>query len=132
VRVTDYKTGQPPRHPERIVIGGGAELQRSLYALACRQLLPECRRIVARLVYLSDPPLTLELKNLDEALAQISKFVGVACSLLTSGVALPGRDTDSPFNDLRLAMPASPGYLRRKGAKFAQQADRLSFFWDAR
>jgi PD-(D/E)XK nuclease superfamily len=132
VRVTDYKTGQPPRHPERIVICGGAELQRSLYALACRQLLPECRRIVARLVYLSDPPLTLELKNLDEALAQISEFVGVACSLLTGGVAPPGRDTESPFNDLRLAMPASPGYLRRKGANFAQQADRLSSFWDAR
>jgi hypothetical protein len=132
VRVTDYKTGQPPRHPERIVIGGGAELQRSLYALACRQLLPECRRIVARLVYLSDPPLPLELKNLDEALAQISEFVGVASSLLTGGVAPPGRDTESPFNDLRLAMPASPGYLRRKGANFAQQADRLSSFWDAR
>ena len=29
VRVTDYKTGKPPQAPERIVIGGGAELQRS-------------------------------------------------------------------------------------------------------
>ena len=53
VRVTDYKTGKPPQAPERIVIGGGAELQRSLYALACRQLLPDIRHIMARLAYLS-------------------------------------------------------------------------------
>ena len=86
-----------------------------------------CRR-----VYLSDPPLPLELKNLDEALAQISEFVGVVCSLLTKGVALPGPDTESAFNDLRLAMPASPGYLRRKRAKFAQEPRRLSGFWNAR
>ena len=132
VRVTDYKTGKRPRFPERVVIGGGAELQRSLYALACRQLLPECRQIVARLVYLSDPPLSLKIENLDEALNTISEFVGLACSLLRRGVALPGRDVDSPVNDLRLAMPASPGYMRRKAAKFAQVADQLSSFWDLR
>ena len=132
VRVTDYKTGKRPPRPERIVIGGGAELQRSLYALACRQLVPDCRQIVARLMYLSDPPLTLKLENLDGALDQISAFVALACSLLARGVAVPGRDADSATNDLRLAMPASPGYLRRKAAKFAQAADRLSVFWDAK
>jgi hypothetical protein len=132
VRVTDYKTGKPPQAPERIVIGGGAELQRSLYALACRQLLPDIRHIMARLAYLSDPPLMVRLDDLDGALAKISEFVSVGCALLGSGTALPGRDADSATNDLRLAMPASPGYLRRKAAKFAQAAGRLSSFWDAR
>jgi hypothetical protein len=45
VRVTDYKTGTPPKNAARIVIGGGAELQRALYALACRQLLDEEPRV---------------------------------------------------------------------------------------
>ncbi len=132
VRVTDYKTGKPPKAPERIVIGGGAELQRSLYALACRQLLPDIRHIMARLAYLSDPPLMVKLDDLDGALAKISEFVSVGCSLLESGTALPGRDADSATNDLRLALPASPSYLRRKAAKFSQAAGRLSSFWDAR
>jgi PD-(D/E)XK nuclease superfamily len=132
VRVTDYKTGRPPVRPERIAIGGGSELQRSLYALACRQLLPDCRQVVARLAYLSDPPLMVRLDDLDDALRQISAFVAVACSLLAGGVAVPGRDADAATNDLRLAMPASPGYLRRKSAKFAQAANRLSTFWDAK
>ena len=38
VRVTDYKTGAKPREPQSIIIAGGRELQRVLYALACRQL----------------------------------------------------------------------------------------------
>jgi ATP-dependent helicase/DNAse subunit B len=132
VRVTDYKTGKPLQSPDRIVIGGGAELQRPLYALACRQLLPDCRQIIARLVYLADPPQMVRLADLDHALAQISEFVTLACKMLAGGTALPGRDADAAANDLRLAMPASPGYLRRKAAKFAQAAGRLSSFWDAR
>ena len=40
VRVTDYKTGAQPENVATTVIAGGAELQRVLYGLACRQLLP--------------------------------------------------------------------------------------------
>ena len=58
--------------------------------------------------------------DLDAALAQISEFVACACDFLTRGVALPGPDADNPQNDLRLAMPASPGYQRRKRSAFAQ------------
>jgi hypothetical protein len=132
VRVTDYKTGQRPRQPERLVIGGGTELQRSLYGLACRQLLSECERIVARLVYLANPPQVYALNDLDAALQQISAFVAVACEHLARGVALPGRDAEAEENDLRLAMPASPAYWRRKGPALARAADRLTSFWDAR
>ena len=131
VRVTDYKTGKPPPRPEGIVIGGGAELQRALYALACRQLLPDYPQVVARLAYL-EPPLLLPLADLEGALGQISTFVEAACALLMRGIAPPGRDADSGANDLRLALPASPAYLRRKAAKFAQAGDQISRFWDAR
>jgi hypothetical protein len=132
VRVTDYKTGQRPRQPDRLVIGGGAELQRSLYGLACRQLLPNCERVFARLVYLADSPQAYPIDDLNAALEQISGFVGLACEMLARGMALPGRDAAAEANDLRLAMPASPAYWRRKGPAFARAADRLSFFWDAR
>jgi hypothetical protein len=132
VRVTDYKTGACPQKPELIVIRGGAELQRSLYALACRQLLPDCAHIAARLLYLSDAPREVKLANLDAALEQISQFVACACDLLTRGIAPPGQDVDSTQNDLRLAMPASPAYQRRKKSAFAKSASRLAAFWDAR
>ena len=132
VRVTDYKTGACPQKPELIVIRGGAELQRALYALACRQLLPDYDRVAARLLYLADEPRDVKLQDLDGDLRQISEFVACACECLTRGVALPGLDADSPQSDLRLAMPASPAYQRRKKASFAKSAGQLAAFWDAR
>ena len=132
VRVTDYKTGACPQRPELIVIRGGAELQRALYALACRQLLPDYDHVAARLLYLADEPRDVKLQDLDGALRQISEFVACACECLTRGVALPGLDADGPQSDLRLAMPASPAYHRRKKASFAKSAGRLAAFWDAR
>ena len=54
VRVSDYKTGAEPAKASEIVLGRGAELQRVLYALAARQLVPDNPRIIARLVFLGD------------------------------------------------------------------------------
>lgn len=131
VRVTDYKTGATPPRAEKIVIRGGAELQRSLYALACQQLLPDYTNIAARLLYLGDTPRDFKLLELAGALRQISEFVACACASLENGKAPPGLDADSPYNDLRLAMPASPAYQRRKRAAFAKSAGRLASFWNA-
>jgi hypothetical protein len=131
VRVTDYKTGAYPPRAEDIVIRGGAELQRSLYALACRKLLPDCTHIAARLLYLSDTPRDVRLMDLDAALGQISEFVSCACDFLARGIAPSGPDADVAENDLRLAMPASPAYQRRKRSALAQSAARLAKFWDA-
>jgi hypothetical protein len=131
VRVTDYKTGAMPPRAEKIVIRGGAELQRSLYALACQQLLPDYTNITARLLYLGDTPRDFKLVDLHGALRQISEFVTCACASLESGKAPPGLDADSPYNDLRLAMPASPAYQRRKRSAFAKSAGRLASFWNA-
>jgi hypothetical protein len=130
VRVTDYKTGATPPRAEKIVIRGGAELQRSLYALACRQLLPDYTNIAARLLYLGDTPRDFKLLDLDSALRQISEFVACACASLESGSALPGLDADAPYNDMRLGMPASPAYRRRKRSAFAKRGGRLAAFWN--
>jgi hypothetical protein len=129
--VSDYKTGERPRRPADLVIGGGKELQRSLYALACQQLLPNCQRILARLVYLKDSPNDYVLNDLNGAVEQIGSFVRCAYTMLNRGVAVPGPDAGEKGNDLRLAMAASPSYWRRKNPVFLELADDFSFFWDA-
>jgi hypothetical protein len=130
VRVSDYKTGERPPRPAAVVIGGGKELQRALYALACRQLLPNYQSVFARLVYLKDSPTHYVLNDLNGALAQIGGFVRCACTMLNRGVAVPGPDAEEDANDLRLAMPASPSYWRRKNPALLELSDDLSFFWN--
>lgn len=90
VRVTDYKTATPPKNAARIVIGGGAELQRALYALACRQLLEEEPKVLARLLYLAGEPFEVRLQDADAALVRIGDFVSEVVALLQNGNAVPG------------------------------------------
>jgi RecB family exonuclease len=132
VRVTDYKTGQQPRHAASMIIAGGNELQRALYGLACRQLLDGEPKVIARLLYLSGDPEFFTLGNLDAAIEQISAFVTEAVGMLQRGTAVSGRLAYDRLNDLRLALPASPGYARRKSIAFGKAAEPLSRFWSAR
>lgn len=129
-RVTDYKTSAPPKNAGRIVIEGGSELQRALYALACRQLL-EDPRIVARLFYLGGETMVLRLNDLDAAIEQIADFVNAAVDMLRRGVAVHGRSSFDASNDLRLALPASPGYGRRKLVAYNRASEKLARFWSA-
>jgi hypothetical protein len=131
VRVTDYKTAAPPKNPARIVIAGGADLQRALYGLACRQLLNGQPTVVARLLYLAGEPLAVKLADVDAAAAQIGEFVNEVVALLDNGNAMSGRLSYDRSNDLRLALPASPGYERRKRIAFARASESLSQFWSA-
>ncbi|MBW7973555.1 PD-(D/E)XK nuclease family protein [Bradyrhizobium sp. BR 10289] len=129
-RVTDYKTSAPPKNAGRIVIGGGSELQRALYSLACRQLL-EDPRIVARLFYLGGETMVLRLNDIDAAIEQIADFVNAAVEMLSRGVAVHGRSSFDASNDLRLALPASPGYGRRKLVAYNRASEKLARFWSA-
>ena len=71
-QITDYKSVKPPPKRQRIALGQGRELQRVLYAMAVRALLPEVRTVVTRLVYLADDPATFELRSeeLDRAISR--------------------------------------------------------------
>ncbi|RWK68287.1 MAG: PD-(D/E)XK nuclease family protein [Mesorhizobium sp.] len=129
VRVTDYKTGQQPADAATTLIAGGSELQRVLYGLACRQLLPETPAIRTRLIYLKDEPAIFFLSDLDGGIAQVADFVNTACNALQRGHAIPGPAAEDRFNDLRLALPASPAYFRRKQAAFQASAGDLAGFW---
>jgi hypothetical protein len=129
VRVTDYKTSEPPKNAARIVIGGGTELQRALYGLACRQLLEGEPRIIARLLYLVGEPQALRLDDLDAAVEQIASFINEAIAMLRKGLTVPGRLSFEQSNDLRLALPASPAYERRKLVVFDKAGKGVSRYW---
>lgn len=133
-RVSDYKTGAEPRRADQIVLGRGAELQRVIYTIAARQLLPDNPRVVAHLVFLGDEePKSYRLPDVDEAIARLAAHVTAAIALLRAGTALPGPDAQEEHNDFRIALPASPGtYLQIKNAAFMRAFGGFSRIWDCR
>jgi hypothetical protein len=116
VRVSDYKTGKTPEKIERVVMEGGKELQRVIYAIAARQLLPEVRQVSARLVYLGDELLEAhKLPDVEEAIQAFSACILAACDLLGQGRCLANLEDRKPNDDFRLALPAdTEAYLKKK------------------
>jgi hypothetical protein len=130
MRVTDYKTGQRPKQPEKVNIDGGAELQRVLYALACRQLLPDTKPLVARLIYLQPPTIICPLKNPDSFVALVAEWVKLARSGLEAGVIFPGIALTASRRFGRIALPASNSYIERKTNAIRTNAGReLTGYW---
>jgi ATP-dependent helicase/DNAse subunit B len=64
VRISDYKTGLTPPNAAVIVVDGGRELQRVLYAIAVRQLLPDANTVISRLVFLDGTSAPYQLKGI--------------------------------------------------------------------
>ena len=98
VQITDYKSTKPPPKTHRIALGQGRELQRVLYAMAVRTLLPEVRIIVARLIYLADEPAMFELRG-DDSIARSRRSKHISCRLWkfckAGGPRRGGRRTNS-------------------------------------
>jgi ATP-dependent helicase/DNAse subunit B len=135
VRISDYKTGKTPPNADRIVLDGGKEVQRVLYAMAIRQMLPEATTVISRLVYLDadSPPYSLDGDALDAACVSLAQSLDAACRLVRRGRVCPGLDAENRYHDLRLALPAeSDAYFRRKRASFAGASRDLSPLWSAR
>jgi RecB family exonuclease len=133
-RVTDYKTGAAPRNMAAVVLGGGAEVQRVIYAAAVRQRLPNVRQVVSRLVYLRGSPEAHALSGdvLDAAISEAERYIAAAVALVVNGAAPPGPDAKERFGDVRLAMPAElEAYLFRKSRALSAAAGELPTFWSA-
>jgi RecB family exonuclease len=131
IRVSDYKTGQAPSDTN-IVLAGGRELQRVVYAIAVRQLLPELTTVISRLIFLGQEAASMELKaeELDGAAEEIGRYLDLACAQLRRGHACPGPDARDRYNDMRLALPADlDGYLQRKSTAFRDVNRELSALW---
>lgn len=134
VRISDYKTGKPPRRPENIVVDRGKELQRILYATAVGQLVPTASRIVSRLIYLDgvSPPYALKRETLEAAAIDVANSLDKACEIMRRGHSCPGPDAREPYNEMRLALPADlDAYLTRKAKAFGEMTRELDPLWSA-
>ncbi|PDT43868.1 hypothetical protein CO661_32660 [Sinorhizobium fredii] len=133
VRMSDYKTGTTPRNVRDVILDGGAEVQRALYAITIRRLIPEARTIITRLVYLDTmgPAAGLDGDILERAEEMLLHFIDIAVEGLRSGVAYPGPDAFAGYNDLRIALPAAlDRYRGRKEEGFKAAQQRLVPLWD--
>ena len=131
--ITDYKSTNAPPRRQRIVLGQGRELQRVLYAMAVRALLPDTRTIVTRLVYLADDPTHFNLQgdDLENAIAAATKYLRSAMEILQSGRIAARWEHDEFYDDMRLAMPADhQAYLRRKASELRTANQKLNRLWD--
>jgi len=126
-RVTDYKSGRPPGQNKNLVLKGGAELQRCLYAFAVRSLLPEVSGVSSRLLYLKADDGLYSLGDPDAVLSRLAEFAAAAARLVAAGNLLPGPAAGDAFNDFAFALPggAKETYL---DLKFPLIAARLADF----
>ena len=71
------------------------------------------------------------LPDVDAALAQLATALWVARENVVNGVVAPGTDAGDMFNDFAFALPASPGYLVRKGEPAREQLGKAAAIWEA-
>jgi hypothetical protein len=128
--VRDYKTGRTPEGA--IVLDGGKELQRCLYAFAVKALLGEAIEVSASLFFPRD--LTdLRLETPEATLAELSKYLRLARDNLAGGGAVMGPDTGDKYDDLAFALPANPKaiYRRRKELAATERLGEATSIWVA-
>ena len=128
--VRDYKTGRPPRND--IVLDGGRELQRCLYAFAVRALLGKRVSISASLLYPRESR-NLQLDDPDAVLSDLAEHLQAAHTSLTSGSAVMGVDTGNAYDDLAFALPANAAavYCVRKEQAASERLGDATRVWDA-
>jgi hypothetical protein len=129
-RVRDYKTGRTPK--QEIVIDGGRELQRCLYAYAVKALLGEHVAVEASLNYPRDGTV-LHLDRPEVVLETVRNHLTNARLSLIAGRMAPGPDTGNDYNDLAFALPAnaSKAYCRRKEPAVGKLLGPAASVWDA-
>ena len=127
--VRDYKTGRAPTN--NIVLNGGKELQRCLYAFAVRSLLGDDFTISASLLYLRNQ-LNLSLVDLDGTLEVLTGHLKSAYANLASGAAVPGKDTGDIYDDLAFALPANAKatYCERKKHASVERLGTATQIWE--
>lgn len=129
--VRDYKTGRAPKGD--IILDGGRELQRCLYAFAVKALLGGEVAIIASLLYPKDG-LDLRLPDPEAMLGEVSDSFRAARANLISGGAVMGRDTGGDYDDLAFALPANAkaGYCARKMEFATQRLGEAAGIWETK
>jgi ATP-dependent exoDNAse (exonuclease V) beta subunit len=133
-RVIDYKTGRLNKDMADVVVKGGAELQRCLYAFAVRTLIGAKVSVEASLLYpraQEGDQALFPLADVDVALKLLATAIASARDKVEQGLALPGIDAGDEFNDLAFALPANATYLARKRPLADQQLGDAIKIWEA-
>ena len=92
-RVIDYKTGELNKKMADVVVKGGTELQRCLYAFSVRTLLGSEIAVEASLLYPRAPEgdqALFPLPDVDTTLDLLSGAITIARRNVEKGLALPG------------------------------------------
>ena len=129
-RVFDYKGGKLPK--DQVVLQGGKELQRCLYAYAVKALLGDNIEIDAALLY----PRDTVARHLEEPAAVLEDLAGhlrAARASLLAGRAVIGPDNGGDYDDLSFALPAnaSNGYCPRKLEPAREVLGDAALVWEA-
>jgi PD-(D/E)XK nuclease superfamily len=133
-RVIDYKTGRMNNGMADVVVNGGSELQRCLYAFAVRTLLGPRIDVEASLLYPRAPEgeqALFPLNDVDAALDLLANAIAIARTNLENGIALPGIDAGDGYNDFAFALPASASYLPRKRPSADRRLGDATKIWEA-
>ena len=133
-RVTDYKTGRVPKDIEQLVLKGGRELQRCLYGYAVKANLGEGAAVEAALVYPRDGGGVFPLADAEQALQQLAHYLALARGNLLAGLALPGEDAKSEYNEFAFALPgnAKAVYCEKKLPLARERLGEAVQVWDLR
>jgi hypothetical protein len=132
-RVVDYKSGKLAKKMNEVIIKGGTELQRCLYAFAVKTLLGTDVEIEASLLYPNareGEQALFPLADLNGALTKVSTAAAASRDALLSGVAPPGEDAAGDYNDHAFALPANAGYLPRKLPLAQDKLGPAAAVWD--
>jgi len=128
--VRDYKTGRKPK--DTIILDGGKELQRCLYAFAVKAMLGDDVAISASLLFPRDE-VDLRLEDPEGTLADVAGYLRAAHASLLTGSAVLGADTGGTYDDLAFALPANAGatYCKRKITAATERLGEAAQVWEA-
>ena len=134
-RVIDYKTGQLRAKMAEVVIKGGSELQRCLYAFAVKTLIGQDVDVDAALLYpaaLDGVQKLFPLQDIEATIGQLTSAIALARQNIEAGLALPGIDAADDYNDLAFALPGPASYLPRKMALAKERLGEAANVWEAK
>lgn len=130
-RVIDYKAvGKCP--PEDPGLKNGNELQRCLYSVAVRALLPGIQHVDASLLYPTEQRL-FTLDQPDQFIGQLVSYLRLAYENIRDGKAPPGIGAESKYNKLKFAFPSNADgiYFPSKRAARDSTVGSLLTLWEA-
>ncbi len=128
-RVIDYKTGRCPS--EEPGLDNGKELQRCLYSVAVKALLPQVGAVEAALLYPRPEGNLFSLADPSVQTEELTRFLRIAEQMLRCGRSVFGAGAESRYNDLAFALPANAEgvYFSQKGAARDAMVGDLRNLW---